>query len=966
MNPMLNAKDARQNVSLPQRLRLFFTKIRQSQYFHLSACFLVPAALMLLIYLCRGIHPFGNESVLVLDLNGQYVYFYEALRDFVWGDASLLYSFSRALGGEFLGIYAYYIASPLSWLVALFPKARMLEALLTIFILKTGLCGVTFGWYLHKTTRHKNKLYILLFSVLYALCSYAVVQQHNSMWIDAMIWLPVLTYAIEQLIKNGKYKLFVISLAVTVMSNFYIGYMVCIYVALYFFFYCAAHNTNERGEKLHFLKSFARIVGASALAIGISAVIVLGAYYSLSFGKNEFSSPDWSFFARFTLADLFVKLLPGAYDTVQPAGLPIIYCGVLTLLLIPFFYLRKDISLREKLLSTLFIAIFAASFIINPLDIVWHGFQKPNWLNYRYSFMLCFFLLVLAHKALCGIRRQKASLVFCIGTILVFAVTILEQFEYKNFILDEYGLTAGKLAPFRTVWFTIIMVIGLCALLYLIITAKKRGALRRYSLILLIVVCAEVFANGMIQTSSLDMDVVYSTYSSYNDYIEDARVIADKVQEMDTSFYRMEKTRLRKTNDNMALGMKGLSCSTSTLNRETIQFLKYMGYASYSHRSKYMGETPLNDSLLGVKYILSEKTLSESRTDYNENRAVHALMEDLYTVYTETDEYVAFENPYALSLAYTVDSAIKDFSFFDLDEEDEQKTKELSPFERLNALVAAMLGEDEPIQVFVPIPTLSLTDQYCSVSQVAGHACYTPTGTSNSSASVLASAQMPTEAHLFFHAPSDYPREVSLSINFDKYGDFFAQDSNRIKSIGKYEKGEVVTAVMNLKKANFYLKNDEALFYYLDVDALERVMSELAKEQYQIEEFSETRFKGTITVSDASKTVFTSIPFDEGWQVYVDGERIDSYKALDALVAFDVPTGTHTVELVYSPKIVNVGLVISVCSLLIFIGLMMAEKLLKKQRDRKVEATPDTPSEGATASTDASDMTDNKTERNHD
>ena len=915
------------------RLRRLLYHITHSQYSHLAACFLIPAGLMLLIYICRGLHPIADGSVLVLDLNGQYVYFYEALRDFIWGDSSLLYSFSRALGGEFLGIYAYYIASPLSWLVALFPKGRILEALLVIFLLKTGFCGLTFGWYLHKTSRHKSKIQIRIFATMYALCSYAVVQQHNSMWIDAMIWLPVLTYAIEQLIKNGKYKLFVVSLAITVMSNFYIGYMVCIYVALYFFFYYAAHeDNNPLNEKFHLPKSLGRIAGASLLAIGISAVMVLGAYYSLGFGKNEFTSPDWSFFARFSLADLFVKFLPGAYDSVRPSGLPILYCGTLTLLLVPFFYLKKNISVREKLLSTLFIAIFMMSFIINPLDIIWHGFQKPNWLNYRYSFMLCFFILTLAYKAMCGIRRQKATAVFGVGVILVFAVMILEQFEYENFILDEYGLTPGKLPTFRTVWFTVIMVVILCALLYLIIHAKKRGALRRYSLILLLVVCAETFANGMIQTTSLDIDVSYSSYSSYNNYINTVRIIADKVQEMDTSFYRMEKTRMRKTNDNMALGMRGLSCSTSTLNRETIQFLKYMGYTSYSHRSKYMGETPFGDSLLGVKYILSEKSVSETRSDYNENRAIHALMQELYTVYAETDDYVAFENPFALSLAYTVDDAIKEFSFFELDEDGDENVIEVSPFERLNALVTAMLGSDERIEVFIPVTTGNISTKNCSSGYVAGHTKYTPSNT-NIGASVTISAQMSTNGYLFFYAPSDYPREVDIKVNGKKFGDFMAQDSNRIKTLGYFGEGDSVSVEMTLASSNFYLKEDESIFYYLDVDCLEQVMSILAEEQYQIEEFTETQFDGTLTTSDAGETVLTTIPYDEGWHVYVDGKEAEIFKAVDALVAFDVASaGEHTLKLVYSPKIVNVGAIISLVSLIVFIALIVTEHLLKKRK----------------------------------
>ena len=124
---------------------------------YLGLAFLIPVVLNYLIYLAMNIHPFGDGSVLVLDLNGQYVYFYEALRNFVYGDTSLLYSFSRALGGDFMGIYAYYIASPFSYIVCLFPQAKILDALLVIFLLKTGLCGFTFSFYIHKTGRTRAK-----------------------------------------------------------------------------------------------------------------------------------------------------------------------------------------------------------------------------------------------------------------------------------------------------------------------------------------------------------------------------------------------------------------------------------------------------------------------------------------------------------------------------------------------------------------------------------------------------------------------------------------------------------------------------------------------------------------------------------------------------------------------------------------------------------------------------------------
>ena len=257
---------------------------------YLLLCFFVPLGIMALLYLCMSVYHEG-ECVLVLDLNGQYVYFFEALRSFLQGDGSLLYSFGRALGGEFMGIFAYYLSSPFSLLVAVFPKENITEAILTILLLKTGCCGLTFGIYLEATRKERNRVAAVLFSTVYALCGYCVVMQHNTMWFDNVLLLPIIMLGIENMVKFGKFRLFVISLSLAVLSNFYIGYMTCIFVAVYFVYYYFSRTPEERnprGEKLHALKSVGRITLYSVISIAICAALLLCTYYSLGLGKTTF------------------------------------------------------------------------------------------------------------------------------------------------------------------------------------------------------------------------------------------------------------------------------------------------------------------------------------------------------------------------------------------------------------------------------------------------------------------------------------------------------------------------------------------------------------------------------------------------------------------------------------------------------------------------------------------------------
>lgn len=272
----------------------YFESLRDGRNLFLLWAFLIPAGLLLLFYISRAVFPIGEGSVLILDLNGQYVSFFEELRNKLLGGGSLLYSWSRTLGGEFLGIFAYYLASPFSLIVCLFPARFITEALLLMFMLKAGACGFTMALYL-RSAYPGRKVVTVAFSTLYALSSYAVVQAHNTMWIDELIFLPLLVLGIERLIKEKKFLLYTVSLAYCAMSNFYIGYMVCIFTSLYFFYYYFAKSGNGEnnltGERLHLLRSLGRMLLFSAIGLLIAAAVICPAYVSLAFGKNEFSTP---------------------------------------------------------------------------------------------------------------------------------------------------------------------------------------------------------------------------------------------------------------------------------------------------------------------------------------------------------------------------------------------------------------------------------------------------------------------------------------------------------------------------------------------------------------------------------------------------------------------------------------------------------------------------------------------------
>ncbi len=950
-----------------KRTNPFLKKLRTlyGKYNFMLFAGLIPAVIFMLIYIVRGIHPFGNSTVLVLDMNAQYAYFFEYLREAVTGgDLSLIYTWERALGGEFMGTYAYYIASPLSYIVCLFPKENMQDALFLIYLIKSALCGVTMSFYLHKTSDKLDKLSIIAFSTLYATMAYNMVHMHNLMWIDAVFLLPLVVLGIEQLIKLGKYKLFIISLALTIMSNYYIGYMVCIFVALYYFYYFFAYSekNNPCGEEKHFRKSFLRIITYSAIAIAAAAVIILGAYYSLGLGKSDFSNPKWNELKlNYELFDIFYKLLPGSYDTVEPDGLPFIYCGVLTLVLVPAFFMSKKFTAKERIWSALLIIVLVASFIVSTLDLIWHGFQRPNWLNCRFSFMLSFFLIVLAYRVYARLDTV-AGRNFIISSAIIIGFTLIVEKLAKTLVEENEFLVVDKYA---TVLLTIV-----CVAVYLVLLACRKSGKNAeiISAILLCVICGEMFISGLTNIEDLDDDVTFSKYDKYAQYNSLMLPITDTINHYDDGFFRAETVIHRKPNDNMATNLKGLTNSTSSINADTIFFLRMMGYSSKSNWSKYIGGNPVSDSLLGLKYIISPRNYDDI---YGEpvytaeefaalnGMTVEELIEATYAdnasgeKYHETSaaDYVVYKNPYALSLAFLSDGAIsaEQMQEYNVDIPDTNANYDkyynesgyTLPFERINEMISKILGRET--NVFLPAEQMGepvLDGIKHNISTNSTHNRYTFT---EGDGTLTFTYTVPTNTRLYLYIPAYYTRDMKIVSTttpiFDNTTTVQGNETHRIIELGEVMSDEAYAeysfTILFSKESDFdefYMAINDSYIYYIDMPTFKSAFSEMQKGQLIIDsDYRDHKLTGTMTTEKDNQMVSTSIAYDRGWRVYVDGRRVDTYEIAGALMAFNIEgAGQHEIKLVYAPTLLVLGGIISVIAIILITLIIIFEKKLRK------------------------------------
>ena len=849
--------------------------------------FFLPAVLLLIAYFAMGLYPFGKESVLSYDLNAQYAHFFAGLKNILASGESPLYSWHRTLGGEFMGIIAYYLASPFTLLILILPLSMIETAILLTILGKTATIGFAAHLYF---TRGMNLATDK--STAYAICSYCVVYGSNLMWLDALLILPLLLWGIEKLIRNEGHGLYVFALAYAMITNYYMGYMLCIVTAAYFFVYLFGEHSDslEHGKspKNALVSTFARMGIYTAIALAISAFIVLPAYHSLSFGKTEFTVPDFTPTQTADFLAILKKTLIGSYDQVD-YGTPYIYSGLLPLLFAPLYFLSKKIGNREKLANGILLCFVFVGLFISTVDLFWHGFQFPNGLNYRYSFIFSFLLCELAAKAYSKEDAVSRKSVFAVAAYITLAIFCIQAQGY------------GFADDLTCIWLSLGILALYTALYCFMHCAKKEKFL---TLALTVCICLELTVASAMSLTSYGADVNYSNHNSLEGYIEKYKPTVDAIYKENTGFYRVEHVGKIKTNDPFSLELRGISGSTSTLNASVIALMDLIGYGGNSNFANYFDVSPVADSIFGIRYFVSNKEL---------DNGVYVLNEKL-TAEAANGVYV-YENPLALSVLFSANAAVIPGDL----------TEYRSAFEANNALISALTGTE-----LAPYTAIKLKGaNYGSIypNTVDGHTHFVPSGTLASGERHSISFTVPTEEGkpLFVCFPSDYSCEADVYVNDQLAFNLNTIEGESIRYLGTFDE-ETVTVRLEWSDTNLSLKSGISYFYQLDPAVLTGAYEILANNQVTVTEHANTRLFGSFTYSEELPVLYTTVPYDDDWTLKIDGKTVDTVRATGALIAAELSDlglteGEHTVELTYRSASFTVGALISMVGVLSLIAI---------------------------------------------
>ena len=791
----------------------------------LLAAFFVPVLVLVVIFAQRGIFPFGEECFLRTDMYHQYAPFFSEFQYKLTHGGSLLYSWDIGMGVNFSALYAYYLASPMNWLVALCPRQFLIEFMTVLIVIKTGLSGLFFTWYLRKHTGTRE-FGSCFFGIFYALSGYMAAYSWNIMWLDCILLFPVILFGLERLVKEKKGMVYCIALGLSILSNYYISIMICIFMVIYAAVLVILYPPKKGKE---FAATADRFTLYSLLAGGLAAVVLLPEIYALqatASGNFDFPKTVSSYFSIF---DMIARHIGNVQTEIGLDHWPNIYCGVAVLMLLLLYLGNKNIKIKEKAVYFSLLLFFYASFSVNVLNFIWHGFHYPNSLPCRQSFIYIALVLVMCYKAYLELKntpwKHIVMAFWGAAAFVILAEKLVDNEEQFHF----------------AVFYAAILFLALytgCIYLYHSRKWCRDGVL--------LAVLGLVFCE-----SAVNMAVTSIPTTSRTAYVkdnEDTMLLADSIRS--SVFYRIEKGESRTKNDGAWMKFPSASLFSSVASAAMSDFFKSVGCESSTNAYSVKGSTPFIDALFATRYgIYPDQQPADGLKEQIGRQGSMWFYENKYTL------PVGFVMPQDMETNWVLDSG--------------------NPANVQNDL-SSVLGVSN---LLVPAEGVSEGKKLTFTADASGD--------------------------YYVYVTNKKVEEVSAEIG-ERSLSFDNVDRGYFLELGYLPKGQEVI-LQSQTDGNPAM---QAEIWRFDPEAMEEIYQCLSKSPLELSSWMDTGLAGRINTPEGG-TMFTSIPYDKGWKIWVDGTAVSGRPVFDAFLGVDLEPGEHKIRLSYEPQGLKTGAVIT-------------------------------------------------------
>lgn len=545
-------------------MALPFTKIKNPKWKAAAMAGALVSIIWIVVALVVPLAPFGPNSLCTNDGYAQYMPFLSEFWSIFKENGSVLYSFHGALGSNFYLTIAYYLFSPFTFLVLLFNKSQIPAAANLIIILKNILVVMIMAWYLGSKDRRTRSFLNAACAICYGFSFYFLGYAVNFMWMDSIAMVPLMLYGLERIGTRRGRTVYLISLAWGILTNFYMGAIICIFLALYYV--VMEMEFNRRG-----LRRFIWFGLCSLCAALIASFILVPVIQGMLLDNtSRMNPPEFEIFND--LKYFLSRLLPDAevVRITHNRGTINLYMGTAVLFGSLLFISNNDLPKRERIGLPFLCGVYLISTQVSTLNYIFHGFYMQRQVPNRYGFLIALLATIMLQQGFMHLQKDKYWKMGILG-----------------FISALYFGIVPLWTDFDHMWLGFLLA-AVC-LLYLLAALAHRRKILSW-----IIILESTIGLVMLAPGSLD-----DSFTQMRKYIEAANLVPG---------YRSEIVCSEIVNAPLLYGLNGMSAFNSVINPDTASLLGKIGFASGENYYRFFGYTPLSSLFLGIRNIIADET----------------------------------------------------------------------------------------------------------------------------------------------------------------------------------------------------------------------------------------------------------------------------------------------------------------------------------------------------------------------
>ncbi len=838
--------------------------------------FVLPFLIMTIVCIVCRVEPFGDQSLAIIDGLHQYMPFFAEYHEKLRSLDSFFYSWNGGLGHNFWSLWAYYLASPLNLLLIILPKKCLNMGFSWLLVLKISLTGLTTGaFFIHRSNKKNWK--VILFSTAFALSNYMIGYSWNIMWLDAVFMFPLVLLGFDKMMKEKTGKWYTICLVFAMAGNYYIAFMICIFLILWFLFY-------EHDGIVNFIKTGVRFAFFSILSACIAAVVLLPAYAGLmkTASADAMALPEHEWMTNWM--NLFVTHLAGTEPMTNNNfdGNANLYVGMFSILLVFLYFFGRRIRWQQKIKRLLFLAVLAVSLNEKVLNFIWHGFHDQYGIPNRFAFLYLFLIVLTGFETFeklkaMRLRHVAAAVIACIGAITAAGYYADGEPEYLLM-----GISIG-----------IIVLYGIFILLYSL--RKMNYKLCVYLLAVFVTVetiCTSIY--GFVCNGQIDVPKFFSD-------TEGIAALMESVPEEELA--RTELVSAKMLDEAVWHNLKSVGMFGSTVNGTTVSMMDYLGFYTGANEYLYKGATPLTNVLLNVKYNIR-------REDDTKRNQFYII--DLY------ENMELLQNPYEPSIGYGIKGNLDEWNY-----------DSVYPFRVQNRFVEQAYGM-ENLFCEIEIPDPLTKDCHIEATQSSGE--YRIEYGESYPDNITFSIPVREGDDIYLHYDGSRVEKAVIMVGEEVRAS--KKLNSEIFHVGLIEDASEVTVQFQLKDDDLNTGVVRLSAAAFDNEMFERLYGKMMEQAVKVDSYTSNSIDGTIAMQENGMVLF-SIPYDTGWTVCLNGEQTETFPVAEGLLGVRVPAGEWKLDMEFVPPGWKEGFVLTLAALFVFIIVLCIESRYRKKREIK-------------------------------